>query len=93
MELIELGLDQWFQDQAGELCKPEQRIARVTVVDRGWYIVRNEDGEFPARATVKFLHSTDSTSDMPCVVDWVCVQYNDSGESASIHTVFFMARP
>ncbi len=87
MELIELGFDRWFEDQARELCKPDQRIARVTVVDRGWYIVRNEDGEVPARATGKFLHSTESTSDMPCVGDWVCVQYHDSGESASIHTV------
>ena len=87
MELIELGFDRWFEDQARELCKPDQRIARITAVDRGWYIVRNEDGEVPARATGKFLHSTESTSDMPCVGDWVCVQYHDSGESASIHTV------
>lgn len=87
MELSELGLDRWFEDQARELCKPEQRIARVTVVDRGWYIVRNEDGEVSARATGKFLHSTESTSDMPCVGDWVCVQYNDSEDFAGIHTV------
>ena len=87
MELIELGLDQWFKDHAGKFCMPEQRVARVTVVDRGWYIVRNEDGEVSARATGKFLHSTESTSDMPCVGDWVCVQYQDSDESARIHTI------
>ncbi len=86
MELSELGLDRWFIDQASELCQPEQRRARVTVVDRGWYIVRNEDGEVPARATGRFLHSTQSTSDMPCVGDWVCVHY-DSADSASIHMV------
>ena len=86
-ELIELGLDQWFKDQANELCKPEQRVARVTVVDRGWYIVRNDKGEVPARATGKFLNSTESTSDMPCVGDWVCVHYQDSDKSASIHAV------
>ncbi len=86
MELSKLGLDRWFQDQAGELCQPEQRIARVTAVDRGWYVVRNEDGEVPARATGRFLNSTDSTMDMPCVGDWVCVHY-DSEDSASIHTV------
>ena len=86
MELIKLGLDTWFQDQASELCQPDQRIARVTAVDRGWYVVRNEDGEVPARATGRFLNSTDSTMDMPCVGDWVCVHY-DSVDSASIHTV------
>lgn len=86
MELSKLGLDPWFQDQARELCKPEQRIARVTAVDRGWYVVRNEEGEVPARTTGRFLNSTDSTMDMPCVGDWVCVHY-DSEDSASIHAV------
>ena len=87
MELNELGLDRWFADQAREVCKPEQRIARVTVVDRGWYIVRNEDGEVSARATGRFLHSTESTSDMPCVGDWACVHYQDADNSASIHAI------
>ncbi|MBU0944362.1 MAG: ribosome small subunit-dependent GTPase A [Proteobacteria bacterium] len=86
MELSELGLDRWFTDQASEFCPPEQRFARVTAVDRGWYVIRNEDGEVAARATGKFLHSTESTNDMPCVGDWVCVCY-DSETSASIHTV------
>ncbi|MBU0665326.1 MAG: ribosome small subunit-dependent GTPase A [Proteobacteria bacterium] len=86
MELIKLGLDPWFQERASKLCLPEQRIARVTAVDRGWYVVRNEEGEVPARATGKFLNSTESTMNMPCVGDWVCVHY-DSEDSASIHTV------
>ncbi len=87
MELSDLGLDRWFTELAGEHCQADQRLARVTVVDRGWYTVRNEDGEAAARATGKFLHTTESTSDMPCVGDWVCVQYQDSGNDASIHKV------
>lgn len=87
MELSDFGLDRWFTNLASELCPPEQRLARVTVVDRGWYTVRNENGETAARATGKFLHTTESTSDMPCVGDWVCVQYQDSGNNASIHKV------
>ncbi len=86
MELSRLGLDPWFQEQADQLCQPDQRVARVTAVDRGWYVVRNEEGEVPARATGRFLNATASTMDMPCVGDWVCVHY-DSEESASIHTV------
>ena len=87
MELSELGLDPWFSDQAGKLCKPGQRIARVTVVDRGWYTVRNRDGEVLARATGRFLHSTESTCDMPCVGDWVCLRYQDDGTAATIHAM------
>ncbi|KAF0188713.1 MAG: ribosome small subunit-dependent GTPase [Desulfobulbaceae bacterium] len=86
MELSELGLDPWFQNQAAERCQPEQRMARVTAVDRGWYVVRNEEGEVSAKTTGRFLNSTDSTMDMPCVGDWVCVHY-DAETSASIHAV------
>jgi len=87
MELIELGLTSWFKDQASRLCEPEQRIARVTVVNRGQYIVRNEHGEVPAEATGKFMHEVKSTSDMPCVGDWVCVEYHNSDSSAGIHSM------
>jgi ribosome biogenesis GTPase len=87
MELIELGMNHWFSDQASELCGPEQRIARVTAVDRGQCIIRNKDGEGPAKATNKFMYATESTKDMPCVGDWVCVDYLDSENSASIHAV------
>ncbi|AGF77977.1 ribosome small subunit-dependent GTPase A [Desulfocapsa sulfexigens DSM 10523] len=87
MKLSELGLDRWFIDQAGEFCESGQQIARVTVVDRGWYTVRNEDGEVLARATGRFLHSTESTCDMPCVGDWVCLRYQDDGSAATIHAM------
>ncbi len=87
MELTQLGFDQGVKDHACELCKSGQLIARVTVVDRGWYIVKNDDGEVAARATGKFLHSTESTCDMPCVGDWACLHYKDSHKSALIHTI------
>ena len=87
MELIELGMNHWFTDQASGLCGPEQRIARVIAVDRGQCIIRNEHGEAPAKATNKFMGTTKSTKDMPCVGDWVCVNYNNSDNSANIHTV------
>lgn len=87
MELTELGLDHWFKDQADALCNAEQRVARVTVVDRSRYIVRNEHGELSASTTGKFLYSAESNVDMPCVGDWVCVQYHDAEKTATIHTV------
>lgn len=91
MELTELGLDSGLAEQA--TCASGQRLARVTAVDRGRYIVRNEQGEVPAELTGKFLHTAASSVDMPCVGDWVCVQYHDADADAdadafaSIHDV------
>ena len=87
MALIALGMDQWFKDHAIKLCAPGQRIARVTVVNRGQYIIRNEFEEVPAKATRKFMYSNKSASNMPCVGDWVCVDYSGSEDSANIHAI------
>ena len=87
MELIELGFDRWFKDQAIEICRPEQRIARVTAVDRGSCLVRNEHEEIPAKPSGKFRFTAQSNVDLPCVGDWVCVQYHNSGSTAVIHEV------
>ncbi|MDO8262057.1 MAG: ribosome small subunit-dependent GTPase A [Gallionella sp.] len=87
MELTELGWDGWFEEQAGKLCGAVQRIARITAVDRGRYLVRDEQGEVPAELTGKFLYTAASTVDLPCVGDWVCVQYHDADTFASIHDV------
>jgi ribosome biogenesis GTPase len=86
LELNILGWNSWFDDQGREYCQPEQQMARVTAVDRGWYTVRNEDGGVAAQVTGKFLHTTKTTSEMPCVGDWVCVHY-DAKDAASIHGV------
>jgi ribosome biogenesis GTPase len=87
MELSELGLDQWFSAQAAGLSGSGLSIARVTAVDRGRYLVRNEHGEAPAELPGRFLHSVGSPVDLPCVGDWVGVRYSDAGAHASIHLV------
>jgi ribosome biogenesis GTPase len=87
MELTELGLDSVLAEQARTLCDSGQRLARVTAVDRGRYVVRNEQGEVAAELTGKFLYAAASSVDMPCVGDWVCVQYHDADKHASIHDV------
>jgi ribosome biogenesis GTPase / thiamine phosphate phosphatase len=87
MELIGLGWDSWLTEQASQMCEPEQRVARVTAVDRGRYVVRDEHGEVPAELTGKFLYTADSSVDFPCVGDWVCAQYHDADTFASIHKV------
>ena len=85
MELTEFGLDSVLAEQAR--CESGQRLARVTAVDRGRYVVRDQHGEVPAELTGKFLYTAASSVDMPCVGDWVCVQYHDADTFASIHDV------
>jgi len=79
-------LDNWFKDQRDQL-DPGASLARVTAVDRDRYIIRNESGELHAELTGKFLHLAESSADLPCVGDWVCVQYLDAGSHASIQHV------
>lgn len=87
MELNKLGLTPWFKDQAVKLGEPEHALARVTVVDRGQHTVSNGHEELAAKATGKFLYAAKATRDMPCVGDWVLVEYHDLDNSASIHTL------
>lgn len=83
MELTQLGLNDELAQQAK--CGSGQRLARVTAVDRGRYVVRDEQGEVPAELTGKFLYAAASAVDMPCVGDWVCAEYHDAASHASIH--------
>lgn len=85
MKFSELGLDRWLEGQTSDMCGPDLTVARVTAVDRGRFLVRSEDGEAPAELTGKFLHLAESSIELPCVGDWVCVHYRDSGAQASIH--------
>lgn len=83
----DLGLDRCLADEAGEPCEPGLSVARVTAVDRGRYLVRDEHGEVPAELTGKLLYLAESSDELPCVGDWVCVRYRDAGVHASIHGV------
>ena len=87
MELKEIGWNDWFEDQYQELCAVELRPARIIIVDRDRYIVRDEHGELSATLTGKFRHSAESATDYPCVGDWVCVQSHGPENVASIHAV------
>jgi ribosome biogenesis GTPase len=88
LELKELGFDVWFQEKQEENLESEYRVARVTAVDRASYLVRNESSEVPAEATGRLLYSTESSVDLPCVGDWVYVQYHNSNTLAIIHARF-----
>ncbi len=85
MKLTDLGFNSWFQERRNELQKPELSIARITRVDRDRYLIRNENDEVQAEPAGKLLFSVDSSQDLPCVGDWVLVQYYNDGALAIIH--------
>ncbi|MBF0239193.1 MAG: ribosome small subunit-dependent GTPase A [SAR324 cluster bacterium] len=87
MDLTELGFDSWYQDQISVVCGSEHSIARITAVDRGRYLVRNEETEIPAELTGKFLYLAEASVDLPCVGDWVCVEYHNDHTFAVIHHI------
>ena len=88
MELRDLGFDTWFEAYAGDLVRPGHHIARVTAVDRSTCLVRNEQTELPAELAGKFRFSAESSLALPCVGDWVTVEYHSAGTAAMIHGVF-----
>jgi len=88
MELADLGFDQWFQKKREELQGSDCDVARITRVDRDRYLVRNEEKEVQAELTGRLLFGTDSRQDLPCVGDWVFVQYYNDGTLAIIHDLF-----
>lgn len=88
MKLYDLGFDKWFEEHATEFLPGDGGIARVSAVDRGSYMIRNEWGEVPAELTGKLSYQTESPVDLPCVGDWVTAQYYDNDTAAVIHGVF-----
>jgi ribosome biogenesis GTPase len=87
MELTVLGFDDWFEQGSAALLQPGHHIARVTAVDRDAFLIRNQDAETYAELAGKFRFAVETVSDLPCVGDWVCVQYHASGGPAIIHGV------
>ena len=92
MGLSELGLDDWFESHASELCGPQQSLARVVAIDRGRILVHDGSGECSAELLGKFFYAADSVAGFPCVGDWVCLEHHDSDSShaegfASIHAI------
>ena len=87
MKLANQGFDNWFEEHAAGVLQPGQGIARITAVDRGAFLVRTREAEIHAELAGKFRFQAQSTIDLPCVGDWVCIQCSTSGGPAIIHTV------
>jgi len=88
MKLIDLGFDPWFEAHVDDMRHEDQCIARVLAVDRNSYLIRDQLREIPAELAGKFYFHVESSVELPCVGDWVTVQYHNDGTSAIIHGVF-----
>lgn len=86
MNLQYLGYDSWFEGHASGLLEPGQRVARVLAVDRNAYLIRGVGQDIQAELSGRFRFTVESTPDLPCVGDWVCIQ-DASPELAIIHAV------
>jgi ribosome biogenesis GTPase / thiamine phosphate phosphatase len=87
-KLSDKGFDQWFQSHVSDLRQEGRDIARISAVDRGSYLIRHQTGEVPAELAGKFYFQVESSVDLPCVGDWVTVQYHSNDTAAIIHEVF-----
>lgn len=88
MKLSDFGFDPWFEAHAPEFSVDGCGFARVSAVDRGSYLIRNELREVPAELSGKFAYQTESPADLPCVGDWVTARYHNQDAAAIIHRVF-----
>jgi len=87
IRLNELGFDDWFAARIGEMPPGAHSLARVSAVNRGAFLIRNETGELPAELAGKSHFFAGSSADLPCVGDWAYVQYHNEGSRAIIHGV------
>ena len=88
MKLKDLGFDQWFEAHSAESRQEGCSFARVSAVDRGSYVIKNESAEVPAELTGKLSHQIESSVELPCVGDWVAASYYNDDSAALIHQVF-----
>jgi len=88
MRLIDLGFGSWFEAQSDKFYQEDCSFARISAVDRGAYLIRNEKGEVPAELTGRLSYLIDDSVDLPCVGDWVTAQYYDNDTAAIIHKIF-----
>ena len=63
-------------------------FARISAVDRGSYLIKDESREVPAELSGKLTHQIDRSADLPCVGDWVTAHYYNNDTAAIIHGVF-----
>ncbi|MFC2022877.1 ribosome small subunit-dependent GTPase A [Chloroflexota bacterium] len=87
MELHDLGFNDWFIQRLNESGKTTYNIARITAVNKGSYLVRNECSEVISELAGEFIFSTKLGFKYPVVGDWVFVRYYNNNTLAIIYDI------
>lgn len=82
-----LGWDDWFEEQAKVNCDPTSSVGRVAAVDRDQLLIINETGVFRAKLSGKYMYESASSSELPCVGDWVCVERSTADQFGRVRGV------
>jgi ribosome biogenesis GTPase len=88
MKLHDLGFNEWFIQRLDESGKTDNCVARITSVNKGGYLVRDEDGEVLSELAGEFIYSAESKLHYPVVGDWAFVQYHNDNTLAIIQDLF-----
>ncbi|MFC1995519.1 ribosome small subunit-dependent GTPase A [Chloroflexota bacterium] len=88
MELQALGFNAWFKQKQKKLGKPNYSVARITAVNKGSYLVRNECCEALGELAGEFMFSAESIIGYPVVGDWAFVQYYNDNTLTIIYDLF-----
>jgi ribosome biogenesis GTPase len=86
MNMNKLDQNEWVKEHAGRVLQPGWHVARIATVERDAFLVRDGGREILAELAGRFRFDVESSQDLPCVGDWVCVEYA-SEELAIIHAV------
>jgi ribosome biogenesis GTPase len=84
MKLRDLGFNEWFIQRLNESGQTGYSLARITSVNKGSYLVRNEDSEVLSELAGDFIYSAESKLHYPVVGDWAFVQYYNDDTFAII---------
>ena len=87
MNLEELGYSDWYRDSLRNSAKSETKVARIIAVDRDRYMIGSVFGSIPAELTGKLAYCAATAEDMPCVGDWVLVDYYDQNAHAIVQEI------
>ena len=87
MNLEDLGYGDWCRSNLKSSAMAESKVARITAVDRDRYLIGSEFGFMPAELTGKLSYCAETTEDIPCVGDWVLVDYYDQNTHAIVHQI------
>lgn len=86
-KLVQLGYDDWFQDNTDPDKNAKYKVARVISVRKNNYVITRGEGDVAATLPGKAHYAAVSPIDLPTVGDWVYADYSDNHENAVIGDV------